>query len=170
MKTVIWFLATAALILAVLVNIESDPSLISVTQSTILNRYHSDLFQFVLHPDTVEMWFLWISHFRSADKRPVGVGKQYQAVYSFPFLGDQVLLFQVKKFVPDTCLVLESESLFRPRFEVESSPVSRGEQTRLTFRISFRRSSLLFQYTMGPILQVLARHYIQNSLTFLHSM
>lgn len=170
MKFLYYFVSVLALALLVLMNVENDPSPVSVSQTTILNSYHRDLFQFVLHPDTVEIWFLWISRFRSADKRPVGIGKLYQAVYNFPFLGDRILLFQVKKYVPDACLVIESDSLLKPRFEVESNPIRGGEQTKFTIRISFRRSSVLFQYTVGPLLRLLARHYIQNSLIFLHNL
>ncbi|XP_067008494.2 uncharacterized protein [Anabrus simplex] len=156
-------------LLALLTKLESDPGKFSIAQSAILNADYRDLFQFVAHPDTVEVWFRWISHFRAADKRPLGVGKLYQAVYSLPVLGDYIMLFRVMKYVPDSCMVLESESWLKPRFEVFATPISE-EQARLTFRLVFRRSSALFQYTLGPLLRIFAQHYIQNSFSLLSNV
>ncbi|KAJ9601376.1 hypothetical protein L9F63_000467 [Diploptera punctata] len=145
---------------------ETDTSTFSAIQSAVFNADHRDLFHFVAHPDTVEMWFQWISHFRSADSKTLGVGKLYQAIYSFPLLGDSVMLFRVVEYVPDTRIVLESESLLRPRVEITSAPVH-GQQTKLTFKFTFRRSSTLFQYTLAPVLHVLAQQHMKNSLAIL---
>ncbi|XP_069680094.1 uncharacterized protein [Periplaneta americana] len=158
-----------SVVLAVLFRMETDPSTFSAVQSAVFNSDHRDLFKFIAYPDTVEMWFHWISHFRSADSKLMGVGKLYQAVCSFPFVGDFVMLFQVVEYVPDTHIVLESESLLKPRVEVTSSPVH-GERSRLTFKITFRRSSTLFQYTLGPVLHMMAQQHFKNSLSILSQM
>lgn len=60
------------------------------------------------------------------------------------FVGDYVMLFRVVEYVPESRIVLESESLLKPRIEVTSLPV-RAEQSKLTFKLTFRRSSTLFQ-------------------------
>jgi hypothetical protein len=54
------------------------------------------------------------------------------------------MLFRVVEYVPDSRIVLESESMLKPQIEVTSVPV-RGEQSKLTFKLTFRRSSTLFQ-------------------------
>ncbi|PSN52226.1 hypothetical protein C0J52_12757 [Blattella germanica] len=154
---------------AILIRMETDTSTFSAVQSAVFHTDHRDLFHFVAHPDTVEMWFNWISHFRSADSKILGVGKLYQAVYSFPLLGDFVMLFRVVEYIPDTRIVLESESLLKPRVEVTSAPVNE-EKTKLTFRLTFRRSSTLFQYTLGPFLHMLAQQHFKNSLSILSQM
>nr|CAD7445983.1 unnamed protein product [Timema bartmani] len=129
---------------AVLTKFESDPSRFSAAQSTILTRDHRDLFHFIAHPDTVERWFRWISHFRSGDSRPLGVHKLYQATYTFPLYGDYVMVFQVKEYLPGTRIVLRCESLLKPELEVMSVPVT-SDSTQLSFKLTFRRSSILFQ-------------------------
>jgi hypothetical protein len=60
------------------------------------------------------------------------------------FVGDYVLLFRVVEYIPDTHIVLESDSLLKPRVEIMSVPVQ-GERSKLTFKLTFRRSSTLFQ-------------------------
>lgn len=60
------------------------------------------------------------------------------------FIGDYMMLFRVAEFVPDSRIVLESESLLKPRIEVTSVPVG-VEHSKLTFKLTFRRSSTLFQ-------------------------
>nr|CAD7458013.1 unnamed protein product [Timema tahoe] len=133
---------------AVLTKFESDPSRFSAAQSTILTRDHRDLFHFIAHPDTVERWFRWISHFRSGDSRPLGVHKLYQATYTFPLYGDYVMVFQVKEYLPGTRIVLRCESLLKPELEVMSVPVT-SDSTQLSFKLTFRRSSILFQVKEG---------------------
>ncbi|XP_069680097.1 uncharacterized protein [Periplaneta americana] len=80
-----------SVVLAVLFRMETDPSTFSAVQSAVFNSDHRDLFKFIAYPDTVEMWFHWISHFRSADSKLMGVGKLYQAVCSFPFVGKDIV-------------------------------------------------------------------------------
>lgn len=161
--------AVFVMVLAILYIMETDTATFSAVQSAVFTSDHRDLFHFVSHPDTVEMWFHWISHFRSADSKLVGEGKLYQAVYTLPLLGDYVMLFRAVEYVPESRIVLESESLLKPRIEVTSVPV-RGEQSKLTFKLTFRRSSTLFQYTLGPILHILAQQHIKNSLSLLGQM
>nr|CAD7263038.1 unnamed protein product [Timema shepardi] len=138
---------------AVLTKFESDPSLFSAAQSTILTRDHRDLFHFIAHPDTVERWFRWISHFRSGDSRPLGVRKLYQATYTFPLYGDYVMVFQVKEYLPGTRIVLRCESLLKPELEVMSVPVT-SDSTQLSFKLTFRRSSILFQVSLTTLTRV----------------
>nr|CAD7611517.1 unnamed protein product [Timema genevievae] len=154
---------------AVLTKFESDPSRFSAAKSTILTRDHRDLFHFIAHPDTVERWFRWISHFRSGDSRPLGVRKLYQATYTFPLYGDYVMVFQVKEYLPGTRIVLRCESLLKPELEVMSVPVT-SDSTQLSFKLTFRRSSILFQYTLAPLLNLLAHHHLENSLALLSEM
>ncbi|XP_047108089.1 uncharacterized protein LOC124776917 isoform X1 [Schistocerca piceifrons] len=149
-----------------LLEMRTNPSEFSALQSAVINVDHQDLFRFICHTDTVEMWFEGLSHFRSADMKPLGVGKLYQAIYKVPFLGDYVILLRTTEYVPDMRIVLESESFLKPRIEISAFPVS-SRGTRLTFRLTFQRKSLLFQHTLGSLLHYIAQKYIENSLSFL---
>ena len=37
-------------------------------------------------------WFQWVSQFKAADTRPLGIGKKYHAFFNVPFFGKKYLL------------------------------------------------------------------------------
>ncbi|KAB7505412.1 hypothetical protein Anas_03190 [Armadillidium nasatum] len=44
------------------------------------------LARFLANADVTSKWFHWVSHFKEADTRPLGVGKKYQAFYNIPLI------------------------------------------------------------------------------------
>lgn len=37
-------------------------------------------------------WFKWILYYKSADHKPLGIGKQYSAYFRMPMIGNQFII------------------------------------------------------------------------------
>ncbi|KAA0203279.1 hypothetical protein HAZT_HAZT001147 [Hyalella azteca] len=129
----------------------------------------ASMWKFLTNPDTVEKWFHWVSHFRAVDSRPLTVGKRYEALYSIPLLGDYALGLQIVEYVPQRRLVLQSDSLLKPRFSFELGAID-DAHSKLTLKLVFRRNSALFRCTLGPMLWLLSSQRLQHSLFLLKMM
>ncbi|XP_063608083.1 uncharacterized protein LOC134782508 [Penaeus indicus] len=163
------FVALTFGLVAVLYQIDTDTETWEAKQMATIYATPEQMERFLLNPDTVEKWFQWVSIFKAADSRPVGVGKKYQAIYNLPIFGEYVMLMRVIEYKPKRLLILESESLLKPRFSVslqEDTPKS----SRLTFKLRYKRSSALFQWTVGPFLWFLTGQQLQHSLFMLRMM
>ncbi|RXG70907.1 hypothetical protein Avbf_01529 [Armadillidium vulgare] len=92
------------------------------------------LARFLANADVTSKWFHWLSHFKEADTRPLGVGKKYQAFYNIPLIGEIVMLFRLTDYEPNHLFVLESESFLKPRFTMLLKKTEDGK-TLLTLRL-----------------------------------
>ncbi|KAK7076740.1 hypothetical protein SK128_005365 [Halocaridina rubra] len=153
---------------AVLYQIDTDSGTWEASESASLYASKEQLERFIANPSSVEKWFQWVSLFKAADSRPLGIGKKYQAIYVLPVLGEYVMLFRVMEYKPHELLVLESDSFIRPRFTVYIEENSKS--ARLTLKLRYRRISALFQWTVGPMLYFLTSQQLQHSLFMLRMM
>ncbi|XP_068243527.1 uncharacterized protein [Palaemon carinicauda] len=156
-------------LVAVLYQIDTDPGVWEASESAHIYASREQLERFIGNPDSVEKWFRWVSLFKAADSRPFSIGKKFQALYNVPFLGEYMMLFKVTKYQPNTLMVLETDSLIKPRFTVLMEEGG-TKGTRLTFKLRYRRISALFQWTLGPFLYFLTGQQLQHSLFMLKMM
>lgn len=156
-------------LIAVLYQIDTETEIWEASESASLYASKEQLERFITNPDAVEKWFQWVSLFKAADSRPLGVGKKYQAIYNLPLLGEYMMLFRVVSYKPNELLVLESDALIKPRFVVRMEDGS-SKTTRLTFKLRYRRISALFQWTVGPLMYFLTSQQLQHSLFMLRMM
>ncbi|KAK4297678.1 hypothetical protein Pmani_029918 [Petrolisthes manimaculis] len=150
-------------VVGVLYQVTVDTTTWAAKQQGSLFTSPDMLQRFITNPDQVQKWFPMVSQFKSADSRPFGVGKKYQAIYDLPILGEYVMLLSVVEYKINHIITLESNSFLRPTFTinmVEKAP----NNTILTFSMEYKRSSALFQWTLGPLLQFLTRQQMQRSL------
>lgn len=70
---------------------------------------------------------------------------------------------QVVEYVPQRKLVLQSDSLLKPRFTLTLDQPS-TEHTKLSLSLVFRRNSALFRCTLGPLLWLLSSQQLRQSL------
>lgn len=150
-------------VVAVLHQITTDTTTWEATQAGSLFASPEMLQRFITNPDQVEKWFQLLSQFKAADSRPFGVGKKYQAIYDVPILGEYVMLLSVVEYRPNHLIVLDSNSFLRPRLSIKIEE-SGLKSSLLTFSLRYRRSSALFQWTLGPILKFLTKQQMQRSL------
>ncbi|CAL4160253.1 unnamed protein product [Meganyctiphanes norvegica] len=156
-------------LVAVLYQIEVDPGTWEASERGNIYASAEQIEQFITNPDLVEKWFQWVSIFKAADSRPISAGKKYQAIYKLPFLGEYVMLMRVVEYKHQKTLVLESQSLLRPRFTIQLEESS-SNATRLIFKLRWQRTSALFQWSVGPFLCFLTSQQLQHSLFMLKMM
>ncbi|GLV41196.1 hypothetical protein CBL_04720 [Carabus blaptoides fortunei] len=133
-----------SVVLFYLYKTETDIKSVSAVSYVFRDINRCELFYVVTQPDTVSSWFRWVKHFRSADEKPLGIGKLYQAYYD----SEQPVIFQVVHYEPCTVIVLESDCLLKPRIELRTMYVTK-RKTKLLISIQFRRASALFQISLG---------------------
>lgn len=163
------FIAFAFGFVAVLHQIDTDTRTWAATEHAVIYASPEQMERFITNPDSVDKWFNWMSLFKSADSRPMGIGKKYQAIYDVPLLGEYTILLNVVEYKPNHLIVLESSSLLKPRFIIRMDE-NGSKATRLTFKLRYRRSSALFQWTVGPLLWFLTSQQLQHSLFMLRMM
>ncbi|KAK3881982.1 hypothetical protein Pcinc_013615, partial [Petrolisthes cinctipes] len=73
-------------VVGVLYQITVDTSTWKATQAGSLFTSPQMLQRFITNPDQVHKWFPMVSQFKTADSRPFGIGKKYQAIYDLPLL------------------------------------------------------------------------------------
>lgn len=162
-------IALAFAVVAVLHQIDTDPAAWAASEQGSIYASREQLQRFITNPDSVEKWFNLVSLFKAADSRPLGVGKKYQAVYDLPLIGEYSVLLAVVEYKPNSLVVLESASLLRPHFTIQLED-NGPNTTRLTFSMQYRRSSALFQWTLGPVLRFLTSQQLQRSLFMIRMM
>ncbi|XP_042205948.1 uncharacterized protein LOC121855136 isoform X2 [Homarus americanus] len=156
-------------LIGLLSQIDTDPKTWEATEFATIYASPDQMERFITNPDSVEKWFRWVSFFKAADSRPLGVGKKYQAIYNVPVFGEYVNLFKLVEYKPNKLVAVESSSFLKPRFTVkmeEGGP----KTTRLTLKLKYRRSSALFQWTLGPVLWLVTSQQLQHSLFMLRMM
>ncbi|XP_045599589.1 uncharacterized protein [Procambarus clarkii] len=163
------FIAFTFGLVGLLYQVDTDTRTWEATEHGIIYASPEQMERFLTNPDSVEKWFQWVSLFKAADSRPLGVGKKYQAIYNFPLLGEYVTLVKVVEYKPNSLIILESSSFLKPRFVIKMEE-SDLKTTRLTFRLKYRRSSALFQWTVGPVLWFLTSQQLTHSLFMLRMM
>jgi hypothetical protein len=100
--------------------------------------------------------------------------------------GEVTTLLVVTEFVPGRRVVLEGASGLMPRLEVDVEPADAAgvrpgvnpaapdsssiRGSNLSFKLSFRRSSALFQFSVSPLLSFLAGHQLRRSILMLRMM
>ncbi|XP_046391928.1 uncharacterized protein LOC124160196 [Ischnura elegans] len=152
--------------------VEIDTSQFAAEKSAIINVNSDELFQFLILPDTVERWFRMVTHFRSADMKPMVPGKLFQVIYSLPMLGKHMMLLRLVKFDPEySQVVLESDCFFKTRVEITAVPYGPNEcSSNLTMKLTFRQKSAFFQWTIAPVLQYHALNQLNQSFHLLNKM
>uniref|UniRef100_A0A090XCW9 Putative secreted protein n=1 Tax=Ixodes ricinus TaxID=34613 RepID=A0A090XCW9_IXORI len=160
------FLALCLASIAVLYQVELDKDRWIASQSITLKAKLSDAFRFVTTSDYMSKWFPFVTSVREVDGKDMGIGKKYRATYHLPVLGEYDMLYRVVEYIPHKMLAVESESCLRPRIEFHFDNVKEDE-CKMKVQVLFRRRSYLFQYTLGPLLQFLARQQLQRSLFLL---
>lgn len=160
------FLALCLASIAVLYQVEVDKDQWIASQSITLKAKLSDAFRFVTTSDYMSKWFPFVTSVREVDGKDMGIGKKYRAIYQLPVIGEYDMLYRVVEYIPHKMLAVESESCLRPRIEFHFDNVKEDE-CKMKVQVLFRRRSYLFQYTLGPLLQFLARQQLQRSLFLL---
>lgn len=163
------FIAVAFGLVGLLYQIETDTRTWEATEYANIYASPEQMERFITNPDSVEKWFHWVSTFKAADSRPLGVGKKYQAIYNVSLLGEYVTLLKMVEYKANSLIVLESSNFLKPRFVIKMEEGER-KTTRLTFRLRYRRSSALFQWTVAPFLWLLTSQQLQYSLFMLRMM
>jgi len=156
-------LAVLAAVIALLYQLEADPSYWTAYSSVRLDVVPDEVMRFLTNIDQMEKWFSLVSYVRQADFKPVGVSKQYHAIYNIPWIGEYAILFKVVGHETNSKLHLESENLLKPRIEFNIRQ-SKPKETYLTIRIQYRRNSVLFQYTLSPLLYFVTNQQLHQSL------
>ncbi|CAM1304181.1 Uncharacterised protein g3700 [Pycnogonum litorale] len=132
-------------------------------QNVLLNAKLDDVYSFVLNADYMEKWLPFATHIRAADNRPVGLNKKYFAIFEFPIVGPFKMLFNTVEYEHKYKIILESDSFLKTRFSFAFHNV-KSESTKLNLQVTHQRPSLLFQYTIGPIIQLVTYQQVQHSL------
>ncbi|KAF2364835.1 hypothetical protein FHG87_004414 [Trinorchestia longiramus] len=156
-------LALSLGIIAVLYQVDVATTRWEAEDFGIISAPSLQMWKFLTNSDSVEKWFHWVSHLRSLDSRPLTVGKRYEALYKIPIVGDYALALQIVEYIPQRRIVLQSDSLLKPRFTLEVTPVDESH-SKLRFKLMFRRNSALFRCTLGPLLWFLSSQRLRHSL------
>lgn len=141
------------------VNCFDDNYTLLVSQK--FNVGQSQLYRFVTMPQLVDRWMQWLPFFMAADSKPLGVGKHF-----WIFASDYQYLVKVTDHQAGKFLALESELFLRPRIElIFSEPeLDGGVTSKLEIRMSFQRTSLLFQNTIGRLYRIFFEPKFKMSL------
>jgi hypothetical protein len=172
--------------IATLAQVDVGPEVFVSHESGLLNNKPEDVFKFLGESVYVPKWFGWVSSFKEADKQAFGLDKKFQASFNFPIVGEVTTLLVVTEFVPGRRVVLEGASGLMPRLEVDVEPADAAgvrpgvnpaapdsssiRGSNLSFKLSFRRSSALFQFSVSPLLSFLAGHQLRRSILMLRMM
>uniref|UniRef100_A0A2R5LH20 Putative conserved secreted protein n=1 Tax=Ornithodoros turicata TaxID=34597 RepID=A0A2R5LH20_9ACAR len=165
-KRLLSFASLCSAAIAILYSIEVEKNKWVTSKSITLKAKLTDAFSFVTTADYMNKWLPFVSYVREADGKQMGIGKKYRATYEFPILGEYDMMYRVVDYAPRKNVIVESDFFLRPHVEFHFFE-TKEDECRMEVRLSFRRFSYLYQYSLGPILHFLAGQQLQRSLFLL---
>ncbi|XP_055918888.1 uncharacterized protein LOC129950949 [Eupeodes corollae] len=172
LKLILTLLFVLAICYQTNVNCFDDNYTLFVSHKFAVER--RQLYRFVTRPELVDRWMKWLPFFMAADFKPLGVGKHFMI-----FSNDYQYLIKVTDHQAGKFLALESELFLRPRIElhfseeeeeVDDDDDGQGSKSKLEIRMSFQRTSVLFQNTIGRLYRKLLKPKLMESLIKLHGI
>ncbi|XP_014209927.1 uncharacterized protein LOC106640408 [Copidosoma floridanum] len=120
------------------------------------------LFEFLTTSLGMEKLLPWLSRFKEADTRLVGLGKSYRATLNTPILGEERVYATLTEYKPRKRLALEFDDLMRRSVVIRLR--SYHDRTLLQASVYFRRTSFLYQYTVGYIMRMVMKSQLEKSM------
>ncbi|OXU31815.1 hypothetical protein TSAR_002030 [Trichomalopsis sarcophagae] len=146
-----------------LYQLEVDPTDFVCHHQKQIKGDPGSLFEFITTPLALEKLLPWLTRFKEADKRIVAPGKSYRAVVEVPILGERLVRALLTDYKPSKLFALDfSNDLLKQRIVIQT----RGYHDRafLQTTIYFRRTSLIYQYTIGYALRVIMKNQLEESM------
>lgn len=167
---IIWkLLICVVAVIAVLCQFEVPQNKWVVSKSIVLQASIEDSFKFVTSADYIDKWFPFLSRLKEADDRPLGNNKKYYAVYNLPLHGEYPMLYRITDYKEGGFIVVEGANMLRPQIEFRFLKL-KEKGCKLSITITYRRKSVFFQYTLGPLLYFITSQKLQHSLFLLRML
>ncbi|KAJ8672557.1 hypothetical protein QAD02_003816 [Eretmocerus hayati] len=135
--------------------IKVDPLQYTCVQQKRVNGDPVDVFEFIRGPLAFEKLLPWLTRFKEADKRIVGVGKSYRAVVNLPIFGERHIHAFLSDYRPPKVLALEFTDDFIGQ-EIIIQTLDYHGKTLLKVTVIFERNSVLFQKLEVGVTQAFA--------------
>jgi len=170
-------LAVIAAFFATLYVYDADPETWKTEISGTYSHSPQVLFQFLTDPKNILQYFKFISSLHEEKpSQKLEVGKIYVAAINVPLVGKKQETLRVTHLDNNIQIVLQANDplasyFFRPVFHIAVYPVCEEEEgmvqcskTNVRFSLWFNRRSILFQYTLAPMLNFFASQQFQQAL------
>merc|ERR1712150_94796 len=150
----------AVIISASLVTI--DPSKSPKKVIAVFEQPQQEIFEYVTNSDEFHEWFALVKKVTEYAQDPLKVGKRYRADVR-SFLIPYYINVEISHFISGKSITFKGESIFQPVFNMNVS-LAPKRRSKLSLQIYYQRDSLLFQYTVAPVLNFFMQQHFQHSL------
>jgi len=163
--------ATLAIVVSAFV-LRIEPSNFAKDEIAVFTQSESELFDYVTKAEDFHEWFAIVGKVTEYNKGPLKVGKRYRVDFR-SFIMPYYLNVEIRHLINGKSISFKAESIFEPIFNmnVTSAPsVQRSEggfpkqRSKLSLQVYYERNSLLFQYTVAPVLNFFMQQHFQHSL------